>query len=377
MEFVDLKSQYRRLEASVRERMDKVLEHGRYVQGPEVVELEGRLSGFTGAAHCIACSSGTDALLMALMAKGVGPGDAVFTSPFTFIATAEAIALLGATPVFVDIDPVTLNLDPEKLAKAVDGLAGGGLRARGVIPVDLFGLPADYSRINRLAESRGLFVLADAAQSLGGSVEAGDVGGQVGNLAEMTATSFFPSKPLGCYGDGGAVFTSDDALAERLISIRSHGMRADKYEHIRLGLNGRLDTLQAAVLLAKLEIFKEELIMRETIAARYTSALSSVVECPVVPPGYRSAWAQYSVRGVEKARILAALQAEGIPTAVYYPKPLHLQEAFAYLGYQKGDLPEAERASSFIFSLPMHPYLSEMDQDRVIRVIQDAAGGKI
>jgi dTDP-4-amino-4,6-dideoxygalactose transaminase len=378
MEFNDLKRQYSLLAPSLAKRMQAVLEHGKFIMGPEVSDLESRLAADTGSAHCITCSSGTDALLMVLMAKGIGPGDAVFTSPFTFIATAEVISLLGATPVFVDIDPLTYNLDPVRLSEAVSDLmagrkpapgAPGGLRPKAVIPVDLFGLPAEYDAIETVAKRFGLFVMEDAAQSLGGSYK----NRKAGALGDAAATSFFPAKPLGCYGDGGAIFTHDDALAETLTSIRVHGKGEDKYDNVRIGLNGRLDTLQAAVLLSKLDVFNGEISNRQAIAQRYTDGLAEVVDVPYIPDESISAWAQYSIRSPKRKVVMDVLKSEGIPSVVYYPKPLHLQTAFAFLGYPKGAFPISERISEEIFSLPMHPYLEKNDQDRVIATVCKAA----
>jgi dTDP-4-amino-4,6-dideoxygalactose transaminase len=373
--FIDLKTQFAGIEAEVRRRMDAVLAHGNFIMGPEVAELEAALCRYVGVKHCVSCSSGTDALLMGLMAKDVGPGDAVFTTPFTFIATAEVIALLGATPVYVDIDPATCNIDPARLALAVEAVVSGDasghplprtpgkLTPKGVIPVDLFGLPADCDAINAIARDHGMFVLEDAAQGFGGGYK-----GKVAcSLCEMGATSFFPAKPLGCYGDGGAVFTDDDQIAEALRSIRVHGKGTHKYDNARVGINGRLDTLQAAILLAKLAVFPAELEARQHVAAAYSEGLSGIagLTVPYVPQGYKSAWAQYSILSDAKPAIMAGLKEAGIPTAVYYPKPLHLQSAFAGLGYAPGDMPASEAAAQRIFSLPMHPYL---DADTVKRI---------
>jgi dTDP-4-amino-4,6-dideoxygalactose transaminase len=371
--FIDLKAQQHLIYPQLRERIERVLAHGQYIMGPEIEELEERLSAYVGVRHAIACSSGTDALLMALMAKGVGPGDAIFTTPFTFIATAEVVHLLRATPVFVDIDPKTYNLDPEALAAAVAACGRdartAGLRARGIITVDLFGQPADYDRINRLARDHGLLVLEDAAQSFGATYK----GRRAGALAEVAATSFFPAKPLGGYGDGGAVFTDDDALAEVLRSIRIHGQGADRYDNVRLGINGRLDTLQAAILLVKLEIFDQEVAARQEVARRYHEGLKDVAAVPHVAPECTSVWAQYSVESQNREVIQARLKEGGIPTAIYYPKPLHLQGAFAGLGYRAGDFPRCEAAAARIFSLPMHPYLKAADQERIIALFREAA----
>jgi UDP-2-acetamido-2-deoxy-ribo-hexuluronate aminotransferase len=369
MDFIDLKSQQQQISASLTENIRRVLAHGQYVMGPEVQELETRLAAYVGVKHAVSCSSGTDALLMPLMAYGVGPGDAIFTTPFTFIATAEVIQLCGATPVFVDIDPQTFNLDPEALAAAVNRLGQNPgtahLKPKGIIPVDLFGQPADYDHINTIAREHGLFVLEDAAQSFGATYK----GRRAGALAETAATSFFPAKPLGCYGDGGAVFTDDDDLAEVLRSIRVHGQGKQRYEHVRIGLNGRLDTLQAAVLLAKLEIFDQEVTARQRVARHYSEALKSLVETPFVAPDCTSVWAQYSVLSESRELLLQKLKEAQIPTAIYYPLPLHLQSAFAHLGHKPGDFPVSEDASRRIFSLPMHPYLGQADQERIIQVV--------
>jgi UDP-2-acetamido-2-deoxy-ribo-hexuluronate aminotransferase len=369
LDFIDLKTQQQRISASLTENIRRVLAHGQYIMGPEIQALEARLATYVGVKHAISCSSGTDALLMPLMAYGVGPGDAIFTTPFTFIATAEVIQLLGATPVFADIDPKTFNLDPEALAAAVRGLGQNSgtahLKPKGIIPVDLFGQPADYDRIHTIAQEHGLFVLEDAAQSFGATYK----GRRAGALAAVAATSFFPAKPLGGYGDGGAVFTDDDHLAEVLRSIRVHGQGKDKYENVRIGLNGRLDTLQAAVLLAKLEIFDQEVVDRQRVARQYSQALNAVVEVPYVAPDCTSVWAQYSVLSEHRELLLKKLQEAQIPAAIYYPVPLHLQGAFAHLGYQPGDFPVSENASRRIFSLPMHPYLDPADQERIVRVL--------
>ncbi len=384
MDFIDLRAQQKRIRADLIKRIETVLDHGQYILGPEIGELERRLAVFAGTRHAVSCASGTDALLMALMAFGVGPGDAVFTTPFTFVATAEVVSLLGATPVFVDIEPDTFNIDPERLSDAVAALdekdprrhplpAGhAGLRPRGVIAVDLFGQCADYGRINGIARSRGLFVLEDAAQSFG----ARHRGGRACSLADMAATSFFPAKPLGCYGDGGMVFTDDDGMARVLESIRVHGKGTDKYDNVRIGINGRCDTIQAAVLLAKLEIFEEEIALRQGVAQRYDRLLSALdgVTCPVVREGNESAWAQYSILCPGRDRVMAELARQKIPTAVYYPKPLHVQGAYAYLGYRPQDFPVSMRIASEILSLPMHPYLAEEDQGRIAGAIAQALG---
>ena len=324
---------------------------------PEIKELEGRLSSYVGVKHTISCSSGTDALLMPLMAYGVGPGDAIFTTPFTFIATAEVIQLLVASPVFVDIDPEALEA---AIAFLGENPKNASLNPRGVIPVDLFGQPADYDRINAIAQKHGLFVLEDAAQSFRATYK----GKRAGALAEVAATSFFPAKPLGYYGDGGAIFTDNDDLAQKLHSIRTHGQGSHKYESARIGINGRLDTLQAAIILCKLEIFDGEMNARQKVARRYNEGLKDLVTGPCLGPDCTSAWAQYSVLSKEKKALTQRLADAGVPTAVYYSVPLHLQPAFANLGYRSGDFPVSELAAQRIFSLPMHPYLSESKKDQ-------------
>ena len=366
MQFIDLKAQQQEIYPALMARVQKVLDHGKYIMGPEITELEERLAALVDVKHVITCSSGTDALLMPLMALGVGPGDAIFTSPFSFIATGEVIQLLGATPVFVDIDPQTFNIDPAALAASLAGLGRNPktkhLRPKGIIPVDLFGQPADYDRINAIAQEHELFVLEDAAQAFGATYK----GRKACSLADVAATSFFPAKPLGCYGDGGAIFTDDDARATVMKSIRIHGQGTHKYDNVRIGINGRLDTLQAAILLAKLEVFDQEVAARQKVAQRYSAALQAVVEVPYVSPECTSVWAQYSVLSDWRAELQRQLKEAGIPSAVYYPLPMHLQGAFAHLGHKAGDFPVSERAASRIFSLPMHPYLTEPDQDKII-----------
>ena len=317
MKFVDLNAQFREIQDDVRAAIDRVLQHGRFIMGPEVEALEEKLADYCGVKHAITAASGTDALLMALMAYRIGPGDAVIAPPFTFVATAEVIRLLGATPVFVDVEEETFNIDPAGLAEAVDRInRRGELRLRGVIPVDLFGLPADYGAIAPIAEQHGLFVLADAAQSFGGIRD----GRRAGAFGDMAATSFFPAKPLGGYGDGGALFTDDDELADLARSIRIHGMGTHQYDNVRIGITGRMDTLQAAVLICKLKVFDRELAARRRIAETYTRELDGVVKTPRIPPGCESAWAQYTVRADSpeaRDQIRAHLQSQGIPTAIY------------------------------------------------------------
>jgi dTDP-4-amino-4,6-dideoxygalactose transaminase len=377
MEFIDLKRQYQAIKPSVQKRLNDILERTSFIMGKEVAELEEALARYSGSSYCLACSSGTDALLLPLMAMGVGPGDAVFTTTFTFIATAEVISLLGATPIFVDIDRKTYNIDTSKLREAIlsvkngDAIAAGvprELRPKAIIPVDLFGLCADYDALDAIAKEFGLFLLEDPAQSFGATLS----GKKACSFGTMAATSFFPAKPLGCYGDGGAVFCADNGMLDVLKSLRVHGQGTDKYENVRIGINGRMDTMQAAVVLAKMEIFEEEMQQRQVVAARYTAGLRNKVIVPHIPEGMRSAWAQYSIQSENREEMMSTLKAKGIPTAIYYPKPLHLQKAFAALGYEKGQFPVAERIAARIFSLPMHPYLQEMDQDFIIEEIRKA-----
>ncbi|WP_316346904.1 DegT/DnrJ/EryC1/StrS family aminotransferase [Desulfuromonas acetoxidans] len=371
MQFIDLTAQQKRIRSQIDEAIKKVLDHGKYIMGPEVCELEKRLAEYVGVEHCVSCSSGTDALLMALMAYGVGPGDAIFTTPFTFVATGEVISLLGATPIFVDIDPQTFNIDPKKLEEAISDF-DRPLRPCGIIPVDLFGLPADYDEINALASKYDLFVLEDAAQGFGGVNNAR----MAGSLADIATTSFFPAKPLGCYGDGGAIFTDDHNLADVLCSIRAHGKGSDKYDNVRIGVNGRLDTIQAAVLLQKLDIFSDELKARSQVAETYSmhfSELGSQCLTPYLPKGYKSAWAQYSILLESQSQrnyLRHTLTQAGVPTAIYYPKPLHLQGAYRYLKYNEGELPLSENISTRILSLPMHPYLEIKAIEKIIKIVR-------
>jgi UDP-2-acetamido-2-deoxy-ribo-hexuluronate aminotransferase len=375
MEFIDLKRQYETIHPLIDQRIKTVLQHGKFIMGPEIKELEERLASYVGCKYCVSCSSGTDALLLALMAYGVSPGDAIFTTPFTFIATAEVICLLGATPVFVDIDSNTFNIDPQKLMGCIESIQKGIFRAsgnpkniepKGIITVDLFGLPAEYDQINQIAKQNKLFVLEDSAQSFG-SIYKGKV---AGNLTDIAATSFFPAKPLGCYGDGGAIFTNDEVLAKRVHSIREHGKGTHKYDNIRIGINGRLDTLQAAILLSKLEIFDSELNKRQEVARYYSEALTDIVKVPYVPDGLKSAWAQYSVLSDKRDQYINRLKESGIPTAIYYPKPLHMQTAFSHLGHRQGDFPISEFISERIFSLPMHPYLEQDAQIKIANALR-------
>jgi dTDP-4-amino-4,6-dideoxygalactose transaminase len=371
--FVDVAAQRRRLGRSVDDAIARVLGHCQFILGPEVRALETELAAFCGARHAVSCASGTDALVLVLMALGVGPGDAVICPSFTFTATAEVVALVGATPVFADVEEASFNLDPESLRRACATAHGLGLRPRAVIPVDLFGQPADYRRITSVAEAEGLFVLDDAAQSFGATYQ----NRRIGALAPATATSFFPAKPLGCYGDGGAVLTDDEELAQVMRSVRVHGEGRDKYDCVRIGLNGRLDTIQAAVLLEKLKIFPEEIVAREAIARRYSAGLADVAVVPTLARGTTSVWAQYTIRLASGARdaFAAALKAQGIPTAIYYPTPLHRLEPYRRFPMAEGGAPVSERLADEVISLPMHAYLDEATQDRIIDTARHALGG--
>ena len=360
--FIDLKSQYAALKADIDGRIAAVLDHGAYVMGPEISQLETELAEFAGAKHAIAVSSGTDALLLALMAEDIGPGDAVFVPTFTFAATAGAVRLAGATPVFTDVDPVTCNMDPDDLATRIDQVvAQGTLKPRAIITVDLFGLPADYAAIDVIAEHNGLFVIDDGAQGFGAAV--GDR--RVGTLAPVTATSFFPAKPLGCYGDGGAVFTNDPDRLDRFKSIRVHGFGGDRNEIVRIGLNARMDTIQAAVLLAKLSVFETELAARDSLATLYDDRLGDVVQLPGRSPGTTSAWAQYTIQVEHRQAVQERLKADGFPTAVYYAIPTHLQPAYQAFGDGPGSLPNSERLAGRVLSLPMHPYMDEATAEQI------------
>jgi dTDP-4-amino-4,6-dideoxygalactose transaminase len=368
--FVDVAAQRRRLDARIDAAIARVLAHCQFIMGPEVAALEEKLAAFCGARHALGCASGTDALLLALMAKGIGPGDAVICPAFTFCASAEAVVLVGATPVFADVDAATFNLDPACLEAALSAARRAGLRPKAVMTVDLFGLPASYDAIAPIAAAHGLVVIADAAQSFGAVYH----DRRVGTLAPVTTTSFFPSKPLSCYGDGGAVFTDDDDLAALMRSLRVHGQGADKYDNVRIGINGRLDTIQAAVLIEKLEIFADELAAREAIARRYHEALRDVAIVPRVPEGLTSVWALYTIRLAAGARdrVMAALAAQGIPAGVYYPKPLHRQAAYRHYPAAGNGLPVTDRLADEVLSLPMHAYLDEPTQDRIVAALRAA-----
>jgi dTDP-4-amino-4,6-dideoxygalactose transaminase len=368
--FVDVAAQRRRLGRSVDEAIARVLGHCQFILGPEVRTFEAELAAFCGARHAVSCASGTDALVMVLMALGVGPGDAVICPSFTFTATAEVVVLVGATPVFADVEEASFNLDPDSLRRACATARTLGLRPRVVIPVDLFGQPADYGRITAIAETEGLFVLDDAAQGFGATYK----NRRVGALAPATATSFFPAKPLGCYGDGGAVLTDDDELAAVLRSVRVHGEGRDKYDCVRIGLTGRLDTIQAAVLIEKLKIFPDEIVARERVARRYSAGLADVATVPRLAQGSTSVWAQYTLRLAPGRRdgLMATLKGQGIPTAIYYPIPLHRQGPYQHFPLAEGGAPVSERLADAVISLPMHAYLEEATQDRIIEAVRRA-----
>jgi dTDP-4-amino-4,6-dideoxygalactose transaminase len=369
--FIDIAAQRRRLGPAVDEAVSRVLGHCQFINGPEVTQFEAELAAFSGAKHVVSCASGTDALLMVLMAKDVGRGDAVLCPSFTFCATGEAVALTGATPVFVDVDETTFNMDVDSLKRGIATAIRHGLRPRAVIPVDLFGQSADHDAIGAIAEAEGMFVLDDAAQGFGASYK----GRRLGTLGLATATSFFPAKPLGCFGDGGAIFTDDAELAATLRSVRVHGQGADKYDNVRLGLTGRLDTMQAAILIEKLKIFEDEIAARNRVAERYAQGLGNVVTVPGVAGGCTSVWAQYTIRlphGTDRDGFAATLKAQGIPTAIYYPKSMHQQTAYRGFPVADGGLPASERLSCDVISLPMHAYLDEPTQQRIIAAVRDA-----
>lgn len=372
IEFIDLGAQRRRLGERIDDAIARVLAHGRYIMGPEVAVLEADLAAFSGATAVVSCASGTDALALVLMAKGVGPGDAVLCPSFTFAATAEVVAWVGATPVFVDVLPDTFNMDPASLRLAVETARAEKLRPVGVIPVDLFGQPADYDAIEPICREHGLWMLADAAQSFGASFR----GRKVGTIGFATATSFFPAKPLGCYGDGGAVFTDDAGLADVLRSLRVHGQGSDRYDNVRIGMTSRLDTIQAAVLIEKLKIFADEIERRNAIASRYNEELADVAIVPALASDVTSVWAQYTIRvhPAKRESLASALKAKGIPTAIYYPKPVHQQTAYRRFPCAGNGLPVSEALAQEVISLPMHPYLDADLQERIIGFVRDALG---
>ena len=361
MQFIDLKKQYSLIEENILNSIKKVLDHGQYIMGPEIYELERRLADFVGVKHAIVNSSGTDALLMALMALEIQPGDEVITSPFSFFATAEVIRLCNAKPVFVDIDPQTYNLDPIKLEAAITK------NTKAIMPVALYGQCVDHDAINTIADKYGIPVIEDAAQSFGATYK----GKYSCALSTIGCTSFFPSKPLGGYGDSGACFTNDDALAQKLIEIRIHGQNA-RYCHSRIGINGRMDTIQAAILIEKMKLFPAEILMRQEVAKHYDQMLSPLVKTPFILSHNTSVYAQYTIEVIHRESFLKVMQEEGIPTAVHYPVAMHLQKALSSLNYKTGDFPHSEKASHQVISLPMHPYLLKEEQNKIVSAVKKA-----
>jgi dTDP-4-amino-4,6-dideoxygalactose transaminase len=373
MQFIDLAAQRARIEDKIDLAVSKVIREGKYILGPEVAEFERKLADYVGVKHVVACANGTDALLIPLFAFGIGRGDAVFCPSFTFAATAEVVALAGAEPVFIDIDPDTYNIDIVQLKAAIQAIkAEGRLTPKAIIPVDLFGLAADYSALMALAEAEGLYVIEDAAQAIGGMQR----GVKCGAFGHVASTSFYPAKPLGCYGDGGAMFTNDDALADTLRSFAFHGKGESQYDNVRVGLNSRLDTIQAAILIEKLAILEDEMLARQRVAKRYEDGLGDVVKTARIDNESRSAFAQYAIETPRRDELKAALQAQGIPSVIYYVKPLHQQAAYAKFPKASGGLPVSESLPERILCLPMHPYLSEDDQDRIIGTIREFHLGK-
>lgn len=372
MQFIDLHRQYDMTRDGMRRRIDAVLQHKQFIQGPEVRELEMSLASYTGRKYVKSCASGTDALTISLMALGVKQGDAVFVPSFTFFASAESIALAGGSPVFVDCRENTFNMSPDSLEEAVSGIkAAGRLRPVGIVAVDLFGQPAEYEEICRIARQNDLFVLEDGAQAFGGSIGSRRACG----FGDISATSFYPAKPLGCYGDGGAIFTDREDLAEAIDSIRNHGQGRNRYDNVRIGLNSRLDTIQAAVLLEKMELFERELVMRNQVAELYTKQLKDYIETPAVLNGYSSSWAQYTLKAKsseERESIIKALDQSDIPTAVFYPTPVHRSAAFENYGFRARSLAVTEDISGRVFSIPMHPYLSEDEIGRICGIIRES-----
>ncbi len=371
--FIDLEAQQAKIRSQVDKAIKQVLDHGIYIMGPEIAEFEGALNTFCGVKNSLSCSNGTDALAFGLMAFDVKPGDAIFVPSFTFAATAEVVTWFGAIPIFVDVLEDTFNMDPKSLEKGISLAKKLSLKPVGVIPVDLFGLPADYDAIEPIAKANSLWIMADSAQSFGASYK----GRKVGTLGDIATTSFFPAKPLGCYGDGGAVFTNNDEYATVMRSIRVHGQGSDKYDNVRIGMNGRLDTLQAAVLLQKLAIFPEEIKARNQIAQRYQAGLQDIVKTPSVPQGLTSVWAQYTVqlpKNIDRKSFMSKLQEAKVPSVVYYVKPLHLQTAYKEYPCVDGTLPVSEKLSECVLSLPMHPYLEENVQDYIIETFRHLIG---
>ncbi|MFN4273698.1 MAG: DegT/DnrJ/EryC1/StrS family aminotransferase [Aliihoeflea sp.] len=366
--FIDLGAQQARLRPALDRAIAQVLDEGQYIMGPQVAEFEKKLAAFCGARHALGCANGTDALQLALMALGVGPGDAVLVPSFTFAATAEVAPLVGAVPVFVDVLPDTFNMDPESLKRAIVEAKAAGLRPACVIPVDLFGLSADYDVLTAIARENGMSVIGDSAQGFGATYH----GKVTGSLGDIATTSFFPAKPLGCYGDGGAVFTNSDELAELMDSLRVHGKGSHKYLNERVGVNSRLDTLQAAILIEKLAVYADEIEKRQVVAQRYTNALSNLFETPYIPDGLTSVWAQYTLKtssAAERDVLQARAKEAGVPTVVYYPIPLHRQKAYDSFPRDPSGLAVSEDLAERVVSLPMHPYLGEEDQQRIIDAV--------
>ncbi len=369
IQFIDLAAQQQRIKPALEEKINAVLNHGQYIMGPEVKDLETKLSAFGNTKHALSCSNGSDAIFLALLALEIGPGDAVFVPSFTFAATAEMVALTGASPVFIDVLDNTFNMDPAHLQTAINETkAKGALTPKAVMAVDLFGQIANYPQIAQITKSENLALIADAAQGFGATL--GKT--QAGDYADMVTTSFFPAKPLGTYGDGGAVLTNSDELNDTLISLRNHGQGEDRYDNVRIGINGRLDSLQAAILLLKLEIFPSEIEQRNEIANRYTQALSDHVIPPYVLDDTISTWAQYTIRSPKRDKIAADLREQNIPTAIYYAKPLHVQTAYKHYPQGGGALPITEKLATDVISLPMHPYLKAEVQDKIISAVKQA-----
>jgi dTDP-4-amino-4,6-dideoxygalactose transaminase len=370
IQLIDVGAQRRRLGTRIDDAVKRVMDHCQFVNGPEVFALEKELAAFCGARHAIGVASGTDALVLVLMAKGIGAGDAVICPSFTYAASPEAVALVGATPVFCEVNETTFNIEAAGLEGAVAAAKSKGLDPKALMTVDLFGLPADYDAIMPVAERLGLYVIDDAAQAFGADTK----GRKIGTLAPVTTTSFFPAKPLGCYGDGGAVFTDDDALADIIKSLRNHGQGTDRYDNVRVGMTGRLDTIQAAVLIEKLRIFPDEIVARERIARRYNAKLADVVKVPHIGNNHSCVWAQYTIRvpAPRREALAAALRAQGIPTAMYYPTPSHRQTAYRHYPVADGGLPVTDKLAGEVISLPMHAYLDEATQDRIVAAVRGA-----
>lgn len=369
--FIDLQAQRLRIADKLEAATKRVMEQGQFIMGPDVKELEAKLAEFCGAKYCLSCSNGTDALALVLMAKGVRPGDAIFVPSFTFAATAEVVAWLGATAVFIDSEEDSFNMCADSLKKGIERAKAKGLKLAGVIPVDLFGLPADYDVINEIAKEHDMWVMADSAQGFAGEYK----GKKAGALADVTTTSFFPAKPLGCYGDGGAVFTDDEELYSVLESLRVHGKGTDKYDNVRIGMNARLDTMQAAILLEKFALYADEIEERNRVADRYAANLQGVVKTPVIAEGYRSVWAQYTLtleESTDRAAFMTHMKDAGVPTVIYYPRPLHTQTAYqkGLVASEDGVLPVCEKLAGRVVSLPMHPYLTNEQVDYICEQVK-------